>query len=91
VLAPIYDAGGTADRSIRSEDLVRSLREAGVDATVAATRDDASRLMTQGARTGDRIVVMGARDDTLPTFARTLYADLVARDVVVPAPERQAR
>ena len=91
VLAPIYDAGGTADRSIRSEDLVRSLRDAGVDAVVAPTRDEASRLLTGSARSGDRIVVMGARDDTLPIFARTLYADLVARQDATPSPERQPR
>ena len=91
VLAPIYDAGGTADRSIRSEDLVRSLREAGVDAAVSATRDEAALLITQGARSGDRIVVMGARDDTLPAFARTLYADLVGRPDAAPSHERQPR
>jgi len=91
VLAPIYDAGGTADRSIKSEDLVRSLREAGVDAAVSATRDEAAVLIAQGARSGDRIVVMGARDDTLPAFARTLYADLVARPDATPSPERQPR
>jgi len=91
VLAPIYDAGGTADRTIRSEDLVQALRDAGVDATFSATRDEASRVLTQSARSGDRIVVMGARDDTLPTFARTLYADLVAREDPTPSPERQPR
>ena len=89
VLAPIYDAGGTADRSIRSEDLAHALREAGVDATVSPSRDDASRVLTHGARGGDRIVVMGARDDTLPVFARTLYADLVSREDPAPSPERQ--
>jgi len=91
VLAPIYDAGGTADRSIKSEDLVRALREAGVDAAVSATRDEAALLIAHGARSGDRIVVMGARDDTLPAFARTLYADLVARPDAAPSPERQPR
>jgi len=91
VIAPIYDAGGTADRTIRSEDLVQSLRDAGVDAAVSPTRDDAARVLTQGARSGDRIVVMGARDDTLPTFARALYADLVAREDTAPSPERQPR
>ena len=92
VVAPIYDAGGTADRSIRSEDLVRSLREAGVDASVSATREEAAHVLTRGARSGDRIVVMGARDDTLPIFARALFADLVAReDHPAPSPERQPR
>jgi UDP-N-acetylmuramate--alanine ligase len=90
LLAPIYDAGGTADRSIRSEDLVASLHGAGVAAELAATREDAARIVTKGARDGDRIVVMGARDDTLSTFARALYAELPARTGAA-SPERQAR
>ncbi|HLQ66792.1 MAG TPA: Mur ligase domain-containing protein [Candidatus Limnocylindrales bacterium] len=79
-LAPIYDAGGTADRSIRSEDLVRAMRERGVPAEIAPSREEASRGLVEGARSGDRILVMGARDDTLPAFARSLYAALVTRD-----------
>jgi UDP-N-acetylmuramate--alanine ligase len=80
LLAPIYDAGGTADRSIRSEDLVRSMRERGVPVALAGTREEASRGLVDGARSGDRILVMGARDDTLPAFARSVYAALVTRD-----------
>jgi UDP-N-acetylmuramate--alanine ligase len=79
-LAPIYDAGGTADRSIRSEDLVRSMRQAGVPAEMAPTREGASRAQVGGLRAGARLLVMGARDDTLPAFARSLYAALVTRD-----------
>jgi UDP-N-acetylmuramate-alanine ligase len=70
LLAPIYDAGGTADRSIRSEDLVEQLVALGVNAAVAPTRGEAARAIAEGARPGDRAVVMGARDDTLPAFAR---------------------
>ena len=72
LLAPIYDAGGTANRTIRSEDLVEQLRGVGVDAELASSREDAARRVASGARSGDRAVVMGARDDTLPTFARAL-------------------
>ncbi|HET9951973.1 MAG TPA: Mur ligase domain-containing protein [Candidatus Eisenbacteria bacterium] len=78
LLAPIYDAGGTADRSIRSEDLVARLAALGVPATVAGTRDGTALLLAE-ARPGDRIVVMGARDDTLPLFARSLLPVLAAR------------
>jgi UDP-N-acetylmuramate--alanine ligase len=84
-LAPIYDAGGTADRSIRSEDLVRSMAEQGVPAVLAPSREEASRAMIEGIRPGDRLLVMGARDDTLPAFARSLYAALVTRDESAPA------
>jgi UDP-N-acetylmuramate--alanine ligase len=72
LLSPIYDAGGTADRSIRSEDLVQRLRAEGVEVSLAATREDATHAIRDGARAGDRVVVMGARDDTLPMFARRI-------------------
>jgi UDP-N-acetylmuramate--alanine ligase len=73
------DAGGTADRSIRSEDLVKALEKGGVDATVASARPDAARRIAEGARPGDRAVVMGARDDTLPAFAAEILSALQAR------------
>lgn len=76
LLAPIYDAGGTANRTIRSEDLVEDLRAAGVDAELSPTRDFAARRVAEGARPGDRAIVMGARDDTLPVFARALLRAL---------------
>jgi UDP-N-acetylmuramate--alanine ligase len=79
LIAPIYDAGGTADRSIRSEDLLSGLRAHGVDATLAAARPEAAARIADGARPGDRAVVMGARDDTLPAFAREVLAALAAR------------
>ena len=78
LLAPIYDAGGTANRTIRSEDLVEQLRAAGVDAELAPTREDAARRIAAAARPGDRAVVMGARDDTLPAFARSLLQTIDA-------------
>src|SRR5262245_36384069 len=55
LLAPIYDAGGTADRSIRSEDLAEPLRAAAVSVEVPATRDEALERLVAGARPGDRI------------------------------------
>lgn len=79
LLAPIYDAGGAADRSIKSEDLIDSLRRVGVNATLAPTRSDAARLIATGTRAGDRAVIMGARDDTLPAFARDVLAAIEER------------
>ncbi|HSQ59050.1 MAG TPA: hypothetical protein VLT84_01235 [Acidobacteriota bacterium] len=72
LFSPIYDAGGTADRSIRSDDLVARLVALGVGASVAPTRAAAAHAVAEGVRAGDRVVSMGARDDTLPDFARAL-------------------
>ena len=79
LLAPIYDAGGTAERTIRSDDIAEPLRSAGLHATVVASREEAMRALIEGAHGGDRVVVMGARDDTLPSFARDILAGLLAR------------
>ncbi len=79
LLAPIYDAGGTAQRTIRSEDIAEPLSRAGAAARVSPSRDEALRELIEGARRGDRIVVMGARDDTLPSYARDILAGLLAR------------
>jgi len=79
LLAPIYDAGGTAERTIRSEDLAEPLRAQHLHATVLPTRDAAMHELIEGAHRGDRVVVMGARDDTLPSFARDILAGLLAR------------
>ncbi len=79
LLAPIYDAGGTAERTIRSDDIAQPLSRAGIAASVFPSREEALRELIESARRGDRIVVMGARDDTLPSFAREILAGLLAR------------
>lgn len=86
LFSPIYDAGGTADRSIRSDDLVARLVALGVRASVAPTRAAAAHAIAEGVRSGDRVVSMGARDDTLPDFARALLDAIAAH-----APEAAAR
>ena len=85
LLAPIYDAGGTADRSYTSANLVEDLRAAGVNATLSG-RAEAARAIAAGARPGDRAVVMGARDDTLPAFAREILAALSSKSEPAAAP-----
>jgi len=72
---PVY-FGGTVDRSEGSERIVRLIGEAGGKAEYVPARADCATRMAELARTGDRIVVMGARDDTLTTFARELLARL---------------
>ncbi|HEY6221329.1 MAG TPA: hypothetical protein VIX13_02225, partial [Candidatus Eisenbacteria bacterium] len=67
---------GTTDRSIRSEEIVEALRKVHVDAALAPTRAGAALTIAERARAGDRAVVMGARDDTLPAFAREILAAL---------------
>jgi len=76
---PLY-FGGTVDRSEGSERIVRLIGEAGgangPGAEYIPTREGCAARMVELASPGDRVVVMGARDDTLTEFARAILARL---------------
>ncbi|HEY0598518.1 glutamate ligase domain-containing protein [Brevundimonas sp.] len=74
---PVY-YGGTTDRSVGSEDIASGVRAAGRSAEALPTREACGHRLVALARPGDRIVVMGARDDTLSTFAVELLERLRA-------------
>jgi len=76
MMPEIYDAGGTADRTISSVDLIDDIKARGVEAYYFKTRDDIVPFVQQQAKSGDRILVMGARDDTLTDFCRDILAAL---------------
>jgi UDP-N-acetylmuramate--alanine ligase len=76
VLLPIHDAGGTADRSITSETIAR--RIVGVAVTMAANREEAIEAVRPALDQPTVIAVMGARDPSLPGFARQIK-DLMQR------------
>lgn len=65
---PVY-YGGTVERTVTSADIVADVRAAGRLAEHVPDRADAGRRLAALARPGDRILVMGARDDTLSQFA----------------------
>ena len=71
---PIY-YGGTVERLVTSEDIVRGVQASGRQALAFRDRAACGDQLAALARAGDRIVIMGARDDTLPEFA----AELVKR------------
>lgn len=72
---PVY-YGGTTDRSVGSEDIAAGVRAAGRQAEALPTRVDCGDRIIRIAQPGDRVVVMGARDDSLSTFAAELLARL---------------
>lgn len=75
---PVY-FGGTTDRSVGSEDIASGVRAAGRNAEALATREACGDRLIDMARPGDRIIVMGARDDTLSDFAAGLLKRLDTR------------
>jgi UDP-N-acetylmuramate--alanine ligase len=74
---PIY-YGGTVDRAVTSEDIVRGVAAGRREAYAFRDRAACGDRLIALARPGDRIVVMGARDDTLTEFASDLLRRLAA-------------
>ncbi len=72
---PVY-FGGTVDRSVGSERIADLIRQHGGAAEYIPAREACGLQMRALAKPGDRIVIMGARDDTLAQFARDLLASL---------------
>ncbi len=75
---PVY-YGGTTDRSVGSEDIASGVRAAGRQAEALPTRAACGDRIVEMAQPGDRIIVMGARDDTLSSFAADLLGRLARR------------
>jgi len=74
---PVY-FGGTVDRSVTSRDIVDAVQAGGREAWNFAKRAQCGDKLLELARPGDRIIVMGARDDTLSQFAGEML-DKLAR------------
>jgi len=73
---PVYQ-GGTVDRTRGSDWLAQQI---GQQAEHVADRAAIGERLVSEARDGDRIVVMGARDDSLSEFAAELVARLAERN-----------
>ena len=68
----IFYAGGTVKRDISSLDLVNYAKTLGIKAEFYQTREDIKFAMLKLAKEGDRIVIMGARDNSLPIFCEEI-------------------
>ncbi len=75
---PVY-FGGTVDRSVGSGDIVAEIARQGRTAFALADRHACGEKLLQLAKPGDRIVVMGARDDSLSHFAKDLLERIAHR------------
>lgn len=79
-ISPVYDAGGTADRSVSSEDLGRRVRDLGADVSCPSSRGEVAAQVAREAKSGDVVYSMGARDPELPAFAKSVLDSLTRRD-----------
>ena len=70
LLLPVYDAGGTTDRSINSDFLVEALT--GSPVSLVSDLSEAESVLSAAATSLGAIVVAGARDPGLPVLAKRL-------------------
>ena len=73
-LLPIYYAGGTTDKNISSDDIVAGLGAAAFAAKAVRDRDELLASLKADARPGDCVIIMGARDPSLPALVRRAVA-----------------
>ena len=72
VLLPVYDAGGTADRSVNSDALASRLADASGAVVLVKDLKEAEDYLRARADAFGAIVTAGARDPGLPVLARRL-------------------
>ncbi len=68
----IYYAGGTADRGISAREIAGAISAGGRDARFAQDRGKLPEEIARAARPGDVVLIMGARDPSLPALARDI-------------------
>ncbi len=71
-LLPIYYAGGTAQRNISSEDIINGLGPVEFKAQALRGRDELLTGLQADARPEDCVLLMGARDPSLPALVRKI-------------------
>jgi UDP-N-acetylmuramate--alanine ligase len=71
-LLPIYYAGGTAQKDISSEDIIQGLGPVAFRAETAPDRDELLTRLKADAGPGDCVLLMGARDPSLPGLVRKI-------------------
>jgi UDP-N-acetylmuramate--alanine ligase len=75
---PVY-FGGTVDKSTGSQSITDAVTAAGRNAEYIPAREDCGKRILEIAQPGNRIVIMGARDDTLSGFATEIFTCLATK------------
>lgn len=75
MVEPFY-MGGTVDRSIGASHVVAELVKKQIDAQLCDSRVAVKTAILAGLQPGDRVIVMGARDDSLSDFAKDLFESI---------------
>jgi UDP-N-acetylmuramate--alanine ligase len=71
-LLPIYYAGGTALKNISSEEIINGLGPTAFHAEAVNGRDELLSRLKAEVRSGDCVLLMGARDPSLPALVKKI-------------------
>ncbi len=72
----IFYSGGTADKTVSSKDIIDDLRGEGLDALFFPNREQIIVDIRQKVYSGNTVLVMGARDDSLTDFCHSLLGEI---------------
>ncbi len=72
----IFYAGGTAQKRISSNDIIKELKEKNLNANFIPEREDIVAEIKQKVVTDDSVLVMGARDDSLTDFCHAILNNI---------------
>lgn len=81
---PVY-YGGTVEKTATSDEIVCGVNASSRTAFAFSTRRECADKLVQLAEPGDRIVIMGARDDTLTKFAAEILDRAGEKFAALPA------
>ena len=76
IMPDIYYVGGTVAKDISSEDVINPLVQISKKALYIPNRTDILTYLSGHVHPNDKIVVMGARDDSLSDFAQEIFKTL---------------
>ena len=76
LMPEIYFSGGSVTRDISSKDLIEHVKSFGRKAIFFEKRNELQQYIEQNAQTGDRIVLMGARDSSITDMGFEILENL---------------
>ena len=77
IMPEIFFVGGTVTKDISSADLINHAKALGKkEAYFVETKDDAAALILSRVKNGDRVVIMGARDNSLTDLCHHILDEI---------------
>jgi len=76
LMPEIYYAGGTAEKRISSNDIIKELKSRGINAVFVSEREDIVTEVKKRATPRDSVLIMGARDDSLTDLCHAILKGL---------------